>query len=86
MNILRLYNNLQLNQIYFFLILVKPGDENQLEIVWPQFPRLKIPSSFSEFFDLAGATGASLSATILSLFGNKSEIKSSSGNEVYAIK
>ncbi|KAK0098870.1 hypothetical protein PV326_000805 [Microctonus aethiopoides] len=66
---------------YNFIYGVKPGDENQLEIVWPEFPRLKIPSSFSEFFDLAGATGASLSATILSLFGNKSEMKSSSGNE-----
>lgn len=65
---------------YNFIYGVKPGDENQLEIVWPEFTKLKMPSSFSEFVDLAGDTGASLSKTVGSLIGNKSEINSDNNN------
>lgn len=43
---------------YNFIYGVKPGDEKQLEISWPEFPTIKIPTSFSEFINLASESGS----------------------------
>lgn len=55
------------------LILVKPGDEKQLEISWPELPKLKMPTSFSEFVNLVSIAGASTASAIESLANKASE-------------
>ncbi|XP_058802714.1 uncharacterized protein LOC131670803 isoform X1 [Phymastichus coffea] len=42
---------------YNFLYGVKPGEENQLEINWPELP--KVPTNLSEVTDLASSTAGS---------------------------
>lgn len=45
----------------FFFFPVKPGEKNQLELSWPELP--KVPTSFSEFKDVAtSAAGSAASA------------------------
>lgn len=54
-------------------VAVKPGDANQLEITWPEFPKLKIPSSLSELVDLATASGTSAAAAVTSIAGKATD-------------
>lgn len=49
---------------YNFIYGVKPGDEKQLEISWPELPKIKIPTSFSEFINLASDTGSAATDAI----------------------
>jgi len=58
---------------YNFVYGVKPGDSNQLELKLPEMPKMKIPSSTSEFFDLAVDAGSSLASLVGSLAGKASE-------------
>ncbi|XP_058802715.1 MICOS complex subunit MIC27 isoform X2 [Phymastichus coffea] len=54
---------------YNFLYGVKPGEENQLEINWPELP--KVPTNLSEVTDLASSTAGSAVSAVES----KSDLK-----------
>lgn len=41
---------------------VKPGDADQLEINFPEFPKLSIPKTFDGFIDQVVETGNSLAS------------------------
>ncbi|XP_028049592.2 MICOS complex subunit MIC27 isoform X1 [Monomorium pharaonis] len=67
---------------YNFIYGVKPGDNRQLQITMPEMP--KMPTSFSEFVDLAIVTGSTVATAVVnfaqsaytSLSGNKKENQS----------
>ncbi|XP_043275923.1 MICOS complex subunit MIC27 [Venturia canescens] len=40
---------------YNFVYGVKPGDANQLEIKWPEMPKVELPKSTSDFAELASS-------------------------------
>ncbi|XP_066597015.1 MICOS complex subunit MIC27 isoform X2 [Prorops nasuta] len=52
---------------YNFIWGVKPGDENQLNITFPDLSKLKMPESFSEIVDLAGSAASATAGAIGSL-------------------
>ncbi|XP_015608937.1 MICOS complex subunit MIC27 isoform X2 [Cephus cinctus] len=58
---------------YNFIYGVKPGDENELHIEWPEFPKIKLPTSLSEFVSLATDSGAAAIAAVSSLASKASE-------------
>ncbi|XP_057339666.1 uncharacterized protein LOC130677093 [Microplitis mediator] len=49
---------------YNFVYGVKPGDENQKEIKWPELPSIKLPDNFSDFLVLIKDTGSSVVTSI----------------------
>ncbi|XP_067217349.1 MICOS complex subunit MIC27-like isoform X2 [Linepithema humile] len=69
---------------YNFIYGVKPGDNRQLEIALPELPKLKTPTSFSEFLDLTIDTGSAVATAVgsfaqnayTSLSGSKEENQS----------
>ncbi|XP_046735635.1 MICOS complex subunit MIC27 [Diprion similis] len=62
---------------YNFAYGIKPGDE-QLEIHFPELPKLNIPTSFSGLFDQVIETGATAGETIGNLASKASEYLSES--------
>lgn len=54
-----------------YSLLVKPGDANQLEISWPELP--KVPSTLSEVANLAGSAAGSAISAVGTLVGKASE-------------
>ncbi|XP_034949837.1 MICOS complex subunit MIC27 isoform X2 [Chelonus insularis] len=57
---------------YNFIYGVKPGDANQKEISWPEFPTFKVPTSFSELMNLVTESGSSLVTAVMSLINDSS--------------
>ncbi|GAB1867192.1 MICOS complex subunit [Camponotus japonicus] len=59
-----------INVGYNFVYGVKPGDDQQLKITIPELPKLKIPTSFSEFVDLTIVIGSTVATTVGSFAQN----------------
>ncbi|KAJ8679785.1 hypothetical protein QAD02_015572, partial [Eretmocerus hayati] len=60
-----------INVGYNFLYGVKPGDETQLEISWPELP--KVPTNVSEVADLAGSAVGSAASAVGTLINKAHE-------------
>ncbi|XP_012262686.2 MICOS complex subunit MIC27 [Athalia rosae] len=66
---------------YNFAYGIKPGDPQQLEINFPEFSKLKIPTSFDDFIDQVKETGSAAGETIGALTSKASELLSESKQE-----
>lgn len=61
------------NVSYNFIYGVKPGDGKQLENILPELPKLKMPTSTSEFVELITSTSSTIVAAITDLIGQSTK-------------
>ncbi|XP_012285707.1 MICOS complex subunit MIC27 [Orussus abietinus] len=69
------------NISYNFVYGIKPGDNDQLQISWPELPKLKLPTNLSEITELAVDTGSAAVELVSSLAGKAKEILSNEENK-----